>query len=535
MQLRSAAPLPPVEPGPYWQAYRIEPVEMGATRQGGGELRLGKRIGDRLALVWATTRNDAPAAFRAEVCSLDGKPMRSFPLFVQSADAKTKEPVEPRDVTLDDERVFVAAGAAGLLVFSRSDARLCGGPEGLPRAPLATVAAIGGKVVMGFDTDYLGTFDARSGQFAEIAYSRSLLKRNPLDGCRQRFSVRAMAADPERACVWLTTRQPDGVWRLSLQDSRIDLVGGNRFFDNLSVDGGMLLGAWHAGLASYNPETRQWSPVPLYGHPGAYLEPRHVLLGHDIISAGMAGGGAVVSGGSSFVFRGQKGLYLHKRIARDSFHLPLETGGQPAHVIFLIKTSDGTALAGTREGSFWRLTRLGATPEEESLVRQEQALDAFVAAQTNRVHVRSVAASSTAGADYAATNLCDGLDGTCWAAAASETNGAWFEIELERPVRLSSLRIVNGWVPDAQHRTHYPVNHRVRRFDVATDAGERAHLDVEDHNDPQFIRPAFGRPVRRLRFTVGAIHESEVVDMEDPPWLNLSEITFYGHPEENAM
>ena len=160
-------------------------------------------------------------------------------------------------------------------------------------------------------------------------------------------------------------------------------------------------------------------------------------------------------------------------------------------------------------------------------MREERALDAFLAAQTNRVAARVLAASSTAAAEHAAANLCDGFDGTCWAAATNEAQGAWVEIELERPARLSSLRFVNGWVPDEKQRTHYPVNHRVQRLDVTTDTGEKALFDVEDHNDPQFIRTTFSKPVRRLRFTVAEIHESEVIDFEDPPWLNLSEIKFY--------
>jgi hypothetical protein len=518
---------PPKENSPYWQAYRVEPVELGTAQKPGGQLRICKRVGDRLALVWATPQGDGLRSFLAEVCNLDGRPLHSFPPFTQSAVAASNAPVELRDVTLDGEQVFVAAGAAGLLVFSRPNARLLGVTEGLPRAPLAAVATVGGKVVMGFDSDYLGAFDPRSGQFEEIAFSRSLLKRNPLDGCRQRFSVRAMAADRERACVWITTRQPDGVWRLSLPDGALAPVG-NQFFENLSVDDGALLGAWRGGLVSYNPATARWAPIPLYGQPGPYLEPRHVRLGRDIVSAGTAGSGAVVSGGNSFVFRGQKGLYLHKRVARDAFHLPLEAGGKPAHIGFLIKTSDRTALAGTIEGAFWRLTRPeGAAPEEEAVDKEQQVLDAFIAAQTNRVAARALAASSTADAEHAATNLCDGINGTCWAAATNDVRGAWVEIELERPTRLSSLRLVNGWIPDEKWRTHYPVNHRVQRLDVTTDTGEKALFDVEDHNDPQYLRPVFRKPVRRLRFTVVEIHESEVVDFEDPPWLNLSEITFF--------
>ncbi|NLF38516.1 discoidin domain-containing protein, partial [bacterium] len=292
------------------------------------------------------------------------------------------------------------------------------------------------------------------------------------------------------------------------------------------------LGTWHGTLAHYDPVPARWAPVPLYGQTG-YLDPLHVMLGNDVISAGMAAGGAVTDGSGSFTFHGKRGLYLHKRVAREAFHLPLEADGKPAHIAFLVKTSDRTALAGTRTGACWLLTRPeGATPEEETLVCAEQAMDAFIAAQTNRVTVRTVAASSTADAAYAVTNLCDGRDGTCWAAATNEAQGAWVEIELDRPARLSSLRLVNGWVPDEKRLTLYPINHRVKQLDVATDAGERALLDVEDHNDPQFLRPAFRKPVRRLRFTVTEIHESESINPEDPPWLNLSELTCYESQEE---
>lgn len=517
---------------PFWQAYRIEPVELGATRQPDEQLRLCKHVGDRLALVWMTPKGEGGLpTFRAEVCNLDGQPMRAFPSFTQNALTASNAPVELRDVTLDDDHVFVAMGAAGLLVFSRSDVRLFGVSEGLPQAALVAVAAVGNKLVLGFDPDYLGAFDPRSGRFEEIAYSRSLLKRNPLDGCRQRFSVRGLASDPERACVWITTRQPDGVWRLSVRDGGI-APAGSQSFETLRVDDGVLLGAWRGTLSRYDPVTARWAPVPLFGQTGN-LDPLHVLLGPDIISAGMAGGGAIVSGGNSFVFRGQMGLFLHKRVVRDAFHLPLEAGGKPAHIDFLVKTSDRTAIAGTRTGAFWRLTQPERpTPEEETLVREERAMDAFIAAQTNRVAVRALAASSTAAAAYAVTNLCDGRDGTCWASTTNEAQGAWIEIELDRPARLSSLRLVNGWVPDEKQRTLYPINHRARQLDVETDAGERALLNVEDHNDPQVLRVAFRKPVRRLRCTVTEIHESEVIDFEDPPWLNLSEITFYESRED---
>ena len=540
-ELSTGRPTSPPEISPYWKAYEIVPVVLGTPPQRGEQLRLCKRVGDRLALVWAKEQDItspryaelakeqrvASLTLRVEVCSLDGKPIGSFPLFVQSEGTKRNEAVEPSDVTLEDERVFVAAGAAGLLVFSPTDVRVHRVAEGLPRVPLATVEAIGGKVVMGFDADYLGAFDPSLGIFEEIAYSRSLLKRNPLDGCQQRFSVYAMAADPERECVWLATRQPHGVWRLSMQDNRIDSVGGNQL-QTLNMDDGMLLGAWHSGLTSYNPATKQWTNIRLYPKYDSLLHPCHVPLGDDVISAGLAVGGTMTSGNFSIKKDARNGLYLHKSVVQETFHHPMGSGGNQAQIGFLIKISDRTALAGTYYGPFWRLTRPeGATPEEEAIVRRRQEHNAFVAAQTNHVPVRSIAASSTAGADYAVANLCDGLDDTCWAAATNETLGAWFEIELERPARLSSLRLVNGWIAKGRWPRLYLYNHRVRRFAVTTDTRERILLDVEDHNDPQFMRTTFSKPVRRLRFTVAEIHESEVIDFEDPPWLNLSEIKFY--------
>ncbi len=67
--------------------------------------------------------------------------------------------------------------------------------------------------------------------------------------------------------------------------------------------------------------------------------------------------------------------------------------------------------------------------------------------------------------------------------------------------------------------------------------GADALLDVErlgqdQDKTRQYLRLVFRQPVRRLRFTVTGIHESESMDQEDPPWLNLVELTLFESREE---
>ena len=176
-------------------------------------------------MVWAADGTTGRQTIHVEVLDLDGRLVTAFPPFVQSSNDAAPAPVDPRDVALDAERMYVAAGKAGLLVFARTEPKLLGSPEGVPRSALISVAAVGGKLIMGFDPDYLCAFDPASSCIEEIAYSRSLLKRNPLDGCQDRFAVRSLAADPARACVWMTTDQPHAFWRITLADYQIDKHG----------------------------------------------------------------------------------------------------------------------------------------------------------------------------------------------------------------------------------------------------------------------------------------------------------------------
>ena len=107
-------------------------------------------------------------------------------------------------------------------------------------------------------------------------------------------------------------------------------------------------------------------------------------------------------------------------------------------------------------------------------------------------------------------------------------------MELVRPALLSSLRFVNGWIDDPKRVTMYLHNHRVKTLEISTDSGERALVELEDHNDPQFVVPGLKQKAAKLTFTVKAIHEAEVVDPEDPPWLNVSEIGFFEGPQFQA-
>ena len=199
------------------------------------------------------------------------------------------------------------------------------------------------------------------------------------------------------------------------------------------------MGTGQANFSRYDPALGKWEQIRLYGN-NAYMDALQVMLGNDVISAGMsaARNGAVTKGSGSFRFRGKGGLYLHKSHVKDSFHFPLLIDGNAAHVDFLVKTSDRTAIAATKSGRCWRLTQPEILRQQEVAGEtQAREMNAFVAAQTNRVAVKSVAASSTAppsdGHTYDPTNLCDGNAGTAGGPPRTKRRGRGSSSSLNGP------------------------------------------------------------------------------------------------------
>lgn len=518
---------------PYWQAYRVEPVPCGTGPQPGEQLAVCKRDGDAIALVWTKADDKAgDQRIRVEVMGTDGRLKSTFPIYHWPTNDSQKA-LQPCDLALLPGKVFVAAGNAGLLVFGSGGVRQMGTDTGFPRAALTAVAVLGQKLYLGFN-DYLCVLDPDSERLDDIAYSRSLLKRNPLDGCQQRFTVCSLAADPAQACLWIVTQQPTGEWRLDLPTRRIEPAG-QLVMTSVALDEGQVLGAIQ-DFVWRHAAGQNWNRIPMYGATVLCAEGLHVLLGNDVISAGRVVSGGVTTGRGCVGFVGKGGLYLHKRCTGQSYHLPLGTNQQPTHVDFLVKTSPRTALAVTHAGACWKLTQPETPlPDEIAFEQNARDLQNFIAAHTNRIPVASVTASSVADAGgewtFAPTNVCDGKAGTCWAAATNEARGAWLEFTFEKPACVAGLRVINGWVPDtAWLDAAYPDNHRARTLSVTTDRGEVLRCDLDDRHDPQYVRLPFQQPAQRLRATITAIYATERIHLPEPSRLTLSELTFLGEP-----
>lgn len=533
-ELLYAGKAPEPEIGPAWKNYAVESFRPDGDLSGTHVLALLKRDGNAVLRVWMKADpHTGETEIRAQSGDLRGKQVRDYAPCVLKPG--TNGPAfSVRDAAGHEKEVFIAT-SAGLLRFAPGATRRYTREDGLPHENVSALAVAGDRLLIGFNPDYLCVMDLKHGSLKELAYSRSVLKRNPLDGCDQRLVVGGLIRDPNQPIVWMMTQAPEGLWTISLGEGSITRAGSS-YPGSLSWQDARLVAqpVMHLGPVSFDVVAKKWKPIRICPDSHGFCSP-YLFFGKDVISAGTILTSVETTGGSSFTYRGKGGLYLHKPMAREPAHYPLTSKEKPLQVDYMIPLSTEKALLATKSGQFWKLTDLHKeSPEEKAVDEQLRRRQAFVQTQTNEVKVIGVEASScvasNATASFAAANLCDGKPGTCWAAVTNETVGAWFSVELERPALLSSLRVVNGWISDPKNLTMYPNNHRVKTLEITTDAGEKALVELEDHNDPQFVIPDLRKKARKLTFTVKAIYEAEVNDPEDPPWLNLSEIGFCEGP-----
>ena len=129
-------------------------------------------------------------------------------------------------------RGLIVAGHKGIETFSES--------EGCPSNNIKTMAWLDGYLYLGFD-GCLAKYDPQSRNFEIIASSKSVEKKNPLDG-DQFFEFYAMLSDPKRKNLWFSLRD----WS-SLLISDLDY---------------RRLGIW-----KYNPKSQEYTHVSNYYAP----------------------------------------------------------------------------------------------------------------------------------------------------------------------------------------------------------------------------------------------------------------------------
>jgi hypothetical protein len=405
---------------------------------------------------------------------------------------------------------------------------------GLPKTPLITLAMGGDSLFLGYASDYLCKMDLATRKVEELAYSRSALRRNELDGCRERFAVGCLLADPDRDRIWAVTHKPFGLWWISLENGALHKVNGT-YSGQLSWHEGRMLVATGGSLFARDLDDDAKSfGIQLHGSRTRFHAP-HVIMEHDVISAGLKptyGGSRVDANGENQVL-GKGGLVLHKACVDDCFDFPLESDGKPVHADFLLKTAPDVVLVGTQDAQFWTITDLHKTfAEDETITRKQQEWQTFVQSQTNQLDAIAVEASSHADAmqqnSFEPSGAVDGDATTCWATRTNNCKGAWIRFSFSKPVRPTSIRLVNGWIPGPKQVPMYLINDRAKTLALLTDSGERLLLDIEDHNDPQLLRLDLTKPVRTITLTVTDTYKAEVVKPDDPPWLNISEVQFFG-------
>ncbi len=516
----------PPEQSVHWSSYDIDQVSEARTEC---KLALFKRQGDAILMAWVRPVDDA-FELRVSVADLRGRPLWESPPFL-CRDAVKGASLEVADAALCNGTVYVAVRGVGLIRASARAISLMGTGTGLAHADILSLAAFGDRLFLGYAKDYLQVLSAVDGTLTELAYSRSNLRRNPLDGCKTRFAVNTLLADEEADSVWMITSTPNATWRIdSVSNTVVRVAKGRRGL--LTCNDGRILCSADNSLAALASNHGHWERIGLHGQT-LYTTAPHLVMARDVLSAGAVGNRAIISGGNTFQTRGRGGLYLHKKQEDKAFRHTSMDG-----VDFMVRTGRKTALLASKTGQIWGLKDSGEI--RDTLGRdgsRESDREISVLSYTNELDVIHVAASSHAQGDGITLSPAMAVDAnpnTCWAAATNDVNGAWISFEFSKPGHPACIRFINGWIPSPDEKTMYPRNHRPKSIALTTDAGERVTFELEDHNDPQFVKLDLEAPTRVITLTTTDVYESEVINPVDPPWLNISEVLFFEKPGTQA-
>jgi hypothetical protein len=119
--------------------------------------------------------------------------------------------------------------------------------------------------------------------------------------------------------------------------------------------------------------------------------------------------------------------------------------------------------------------------------------------------------------------VVDGNIYTCWASSRDDTIGAWLKFFFKEQVNLSSIEIVNGWIP-MNYPNFFSQNHRAKIITTIFDDGSQETFVLEDTNKPQRIFLKTKRITKTIKIIIDAIYQAE---QGEDPWVTISEISFY--------
>jgi len=119
--------------------------------------------------------------------------------------------------------------------------------------------------------------------------------------------------------------------------------------------------------------------------------------------------------------------------------------------------------------------------------------------------------------------VVDGNIYTCWASSAKDTIGSWLEFFFKEQVNLSSIEIVNGWIP-MNYPNFFSQNHRAKIVTTIFDDGSQETFVLKDTNKIQRILLKTKRITKTIKIRIDAIYQAE---QAEEPWITISEIFFF--------
>ena len=115
----------------------------------------------------------------------------------------------------------------------------------------------------------------------------------------------------------------------------------------------------------------------------------------------------------------------------------------------------------------------------------------------------------------------DGNIYTAWASSANDTIGSWLLYSFKEPVSLSSIIIINGWVPEG-FPNFFSQNYRAKKITLVSDDGSMTSFELKDTNKIQRI--SLQTKTKTIKISIDDIYPAE---LSENPWVTISEVLFY--------
>jgi hypothetical protein len=147
--------------------------------------------------------------------------------------------------------------------------------------------------------------------------------------------------------------------------------------------------------------------------------------------------------------------------------------------------------------------------------------------QNNQVSVLKVTASSDGTQSekwpHHPEMVVDGNRYTCWASSSTDIISSWLNFEFKEPIILSSIEIINGWIP-LNYPDFFQKNHRAKQITITFDNGSQEIFTLEDNNDKQRFSLKNKIFTKFIKVKIDKIYQSQQGEI---PWVTISEISFY--------